>query len=178
MLFPPIVEPLDNHSLIKQTLLAKIDESPRHKQNLENEIISASDYTVDSNKGNPEYADLFLASATSVLYKYFSFLNLNVNVGNIWFHQYYEGDTFGWHSHGDAAFALIYYLELPEDGPQTQFLIPPFNVSFTADVKEGDVIVFPAQTKHRSPPNNSTKRKTIISANLGIIDVSGKPNEY
>lgn len=178
MLYPPIAEPLENHSEIKKSLLSKIDDAPRYKQDLENEIISASDYGMNDAGEIPEYADLFLKNCTPVLYKYFSYLGFNVNVLNMWFHQYFQGDVFGWHSHGNAAFALIYYLELPEDGPRTEFSIPPFDFTFTANVKEGDVLIFPAQTRHRSPESKSTERKTIISANLSIIDEPGQPNKY
>ena len=77
---------------------------------------------------------------------------------------------YGSQSHGNSSFALIYYLESPPDGAKNQFMMPPFSSVFTAEVKEGDVLIFPAQTKHRSPVNHSTDRKTIIAMNFTISD--------
>ena len=62
---------------------------------------------------------------------------------------------------------MIYYVELPEDGPQTVFQ-NPIDSSQTLEVgaKEGQVAIFPAILKHRSPPSTSKGRKTIIATNL------------
>ena len=47
-------------------------------------------------------------------------------------------------------------------------MLPPINSEFTADVKAGDVLICPAQTKKRSPVNRSTERKTIIAIDFTI----------
>ena len=46
--------------------------------------------------------------------------------------------------------------------------MPPINSAFTADVKAGDVLMCPAQTKNQSPVNRSTERKTIIAIDFTI----------
>ena len=47
-------------------------------------------------------------------------------------------------------------------------MMPPISSAFTADVKMGDVLTCPAQTKNRSPVNRSTERKTIIAIDFTI----------
>ena len=170
MIFPFICERLQDHEVVKPQLLQMIEETSSHSESLGDEMISASDYSTNPREAFPQYVDLLLSSAATILHKYFFYLNLKADVANAWFHQYIEGDLFGWHSHGDSSFSLIYYLELPADGPKTQFMMPPFSSVFTAEVKEGDVLIFPAQTKHRSPVNHSTDRKTIIAMKFTIGD--------
>lgn len=40
----------------------------------------------------------------------------------------------------------------------------------TVDIKEGDLIIFPAHILHRSKRNITDKRKTVIAFNLDIDD--------
>ena len=49
-------------------------------------------------------------------------------------------------------------------------MMPRFRSAFTADVKVGDVLICPAQTKNRSPVDRSTDRKTIIAIDFTIGD--------
>lgn len=80
-----------------------------------------------------------------------------------WFQQYEQNSSFGWHQHG-GHWAMVYYVELPEMSEVTEFL------NFGQfDIKEGDVIFFPAFLVHRSPEIKSNLRKTIISTNFEFI---------
>ena len=93
----------------------------------------------------------------------------------LWFQQYLEGDTHGWHIHGDH-FTGVYYLEFPEGCSQTE-IVSPYNLTIKKiDVVEGDFIVFPSHYIHRGLPNTK-KRKTIISYNFSAIgdSINGKP---
>ena len=93
-------------------------------------------------------------------------------IKNVWYQQYLEGDTHGWHIHGEH-FTGVYYLEFPEGCSQTEIVSPyDFKVK-KIDVVEGDFIVFPAHCIHRGLPNTK-KRKTIISYNFSI---DGSPIE-
>ena len=84
----------------------------------------------------------------------------------IWYQQYVEGDTHGWHTHGKT-YTGVYYLEFPERSSRTE-LYSPFNFKkHTIKAKEGDLIIFPSHWIHRGPCNTS-KRKTIISFNFEI----------
>ena len=84
----------------------------------------------------------------------------------IWYQQYLEGDTHGWHTHGKT-YTGVYYLEFSEKSSQTE-LYSPFNFKkHTIKAKEGDLVIFPSHWIHRGPCNAS-KRKTIISFNFEI----------
>ena len=84
----------------------------------------------------------------------------------IWYQQYLEGDTHGWHTHGKT-YTGVYYLEFPDKSSRTE-LYSPFNFKkHTIKAKEGDLIIFPSHWIHRGPSNPS-KRKTIVSFNFEI----------
>ena len=85
----------------------------------------------------------------------------------MWYQQYLEGDTHGWHIHGQH-YTGVYYLEFPEGSSKTE-ICSPFSLNKKQiDVKEGDFIVFPAHFIHRGLPNK-TMRKTIVSFNFDVI---------
>ena len=87
-------------------------------------------------------------------------------IKNVWYQQYLEGDTHGWHIHGEH-YTGVYYLEFPEGCSQTEIVSPyDFKVE-KINVVEGDFVVFPAHCIHRGLPNTK-KRKTIISYNFSI----------
>jgi hypothetical protein len=92
-------------------------------------------------------------------------------INELWFQQYIENNTHGWHIHG-RNFTGVYYLEFPENAPTTQ-LINPLDQSklIIPKVKEGDIIIFPSYTIHRAPVIKHNLRKTIISFNLNFYDI-------
>ena len=95
------------------------------------------------------------------------------SVMDIWYHQYAEGDTYGWHIHG-LQYAGIYYLEFPKGCGRTEMCSPYSLKSRKIDAEEGDVIIFPAHLIHRALPNGK-ERKTAISFNLdidGLVDIT------
>jgi len=92
---------------------------------------------------------------------------------NIWFQQYKNKGSHGWHTHGNN-FTGVYYLELNNCSPRTQ-LVEPINLNIKQiEAKEGDIIIFPAMYIHRSPMMKSDKTKTIISFNFDCITIDTK----
>lgn len=87
------------------------------------------------------------------------------NITNIWVQQYEQNSTHQWHLHESCHYTNIYYVELPEGCPCTEFISPATGETFTVPAVEGDIVSIPSIFIHRSPPNQSTKRKTIISFN-------------
>ena len=85
---------------------------------------------------------------------------------DIWYHQYNEGDMYGWHIHG-LQYSGIYYLEFSKECGRTS-MCSPYNLkSRNIDAKEGDVIIFPSHFIHRALPNKR-ERKTVISFNFNL----------
>ena len=85
---------------------------------------------------------------------------------DIWFHQYLEGDTYGWHVHTHQ-FSGIYYLEFGKSSGKTQICSPFSFKTKKINVKEGDIVIFPSHILHRALPNKS-ERKTVISFNFNL----------
>ncbi len=81
-------------------------------------------------------------------------------IHNGWFQQYEKNNTHKWHTHSHSNMSAVYYLELPKQELQTEFID-----GSKPKVKEGDILFFPAYKLHRSPVNKTKERKTIISFN-------------
>lgn len=89
-------------------------------------------------------------------------------IDEIWFQQYKNLDSHGWHTHG-SNFTGVYYLEFDERSPKTEIIEPSHqNRKIIPDIKEGSVLIFPSYTIHRAPRIYNDIRKTIISFNYVV----------
>ena len=84
-------------------------------------------------------------------------------IDRCWFQQYGNNSEHFWHSHPKSNFTNIYFLELPDKSLKTSLKV--LGKEFDYDVKEGQIITFPASILHCSKANNTNKRKTVISFN-------------
>lgn len=92
-------------------------------------------------------------------------------IRELWFQQYLNNDTHGWHIHG-SNFTAIYYIELNEASPLTELICPfSLNKKIVPNIKEGDILIFPSYVIHRAPRINNNIRKTIISFNLNFLNI-------
>jgi len=102
----------------------------------------------------------------------------NIHVSEMWYQIYEKGQQHGWHTHGNAQFTNIYYLDLPYRSMQTQFYDVVNKKSIEINVKEGQIITIPTFICHRSAPNTTNKKKTIISFNSNIeLNYASVPNQ-
>jgi hypothetical protein len=92
---------------------------------------------------------------------------------DIWFQQYINNDTHGWHTHAHN-FTAVYYLELDKASPKTELIDPFYGTKIIPNVKEGDVLVFPSFVVHKAPTISNNIRKTIVSCNLSYINPSAE----
>jgi hypothetical protein len=90
-------------------------------------------------------------------------------ITNGWFQQYSNSDFHNWHVHSGVNYTNVYYLELPNKEEKTQIYNILDNSLIDIDVKEGDVLTFPAYMIHRSKPVTD-KRKTVIAFNSDFDD--------
>ena len=167
---------IKNHFKIKDDILSEIDKSS--DGNLEQldsfytDSISKLDWNISADPNRPWlkiFLPVFLENLQEII---ISLGYLKLNIKNVWYQQYLEGDTHGWHIHGEH-FTGVYYLEFPEGCSQTEIVSPyDFKVK-KIDVVEGDFVIFPAHYIHRGLPNTK-KRKTIISYNFSI---DGSPTD-
>lgn len=89
--------------------------------------------------------------------------NKNLKILDCWFQQYKKYSYHTWHDH-KCQWAMVYYVTLPQGSKPTEFKID--EQEYYIDAQEGDVVIFPGWIKHRSPVNQSTRVKTIISVNF------------
>ena len=161
---------IKNHLKIKNDILFEINKCPNKSLHLKSQYytdsISKLDWYKNSDFNRP-WVKIFLPEfCKDVEEIIFSMCYNRINLVEWWFQQYLEGDTHGWHIHGDH-FTGVYYLEFPEGCSQTE-IVSPYNLTTKKiDVVEGDFIVFPSHYIHRGLPNTK-KRKTIISYNFSI----------
>jgi len=179
---PYFVYSVPNHSELKSKVLDYISNDSVGIHSIENyENISKTDWYTTL-KG-----DYFQKNFVEKDQNYFQYLkpdldyilqNIipdnteNLYFSNGWYHQYTKLNYYHWHDHPGIRWALVYYVELDESCPKTEF-INYFGKNTFPNVKEGDILIFPGWMKHRSPPNLGNNRKTILSFNI-----VGKPTAY
>lgn len=157
-----------NHKKLKELLLQDIDINPYPAITSYDHSISKSDWFLPSDQ-NRTYVDIFIKEIHADLSEFTTRLNFQKYlIHQIWFQQYYKGDSHSWHNHAGCHYTCIYYVELDDNSPPTQFINPidESNI-FQINVKEGDVLIIPSMIKHQSPII-SDGRKTIISFNLSL----------
>jgi len=165
-----IIKNFSHHTLIKNELLNKINNTAYE---------SCVDPGCETNitKTDWKYSDDFQRPWVSFLNNYLlnELLEIYTECGydgftmhEIWFQQYENNSSHGWHTHS-SNFTSVYYLELPEGSPKTKLVHPlDQKIVIETDVKEGDIIVFPSFVLHKAPPNLIDKQKTIISFNTNV----------
>lgn len=170
---PYIIKPFKYHEEVKGALLDAISKaeaiSPNHAAS-ETNITKADWFRAgDMSRDWVKFIAPKLVEEIQVIYREIGFDILKIT--ELWFQQYLQGSEHGWHSHS-GNWTNVYYLEFPEGSPKTQ-LIDPFDKKtiIDVDVKEGDLLAFPAFVMHKAPINNSGNRKTILSYNIDA-DVS------
>ena len=167
---PYFIYDVENHSDIKTQILDVIARSEYSKpSNTFFEKISKSDYhTQEANyyKTSNGYIHLLTPHINNIIQKIIPDTNKqNLKIDNFWFHQYNRMEYYWWHNHPGARWAIVYYVEMDGAGPITEFE-NFYGPNITPNVKEGQILIFPGWIKHRSPPNLSNNRKTIISVNI------------
>ena len=162
---------IKNHFKIKDDILSEIDKCDDDNLSSVDSYYSDSISKLDWSKSSdterpwvkifvPEFCEDIKEIISSMCY-------YKISIKHMWYQQYLEGDTHGWHIHGQH-YTGVYYLEFPEGSSKTE-ICSPFSLNKKQiDVKEGDFIVFPAHLIHRGLPNK-TMRKTIVSFNFDVI---------
>jgi hypothetical protein len=156
----------ERHEEVKDRLLKLISEQQSSPSD-DGDRISNTDWYVDV-CGQREYWDFlwkYIGPEIDHIYK-------NVigydkwELNNYWFQQYKQNDTHGWHWHHKVFYNNVYYVELPEGSPGTELQVPITGEIIRPNVKEGDILIFPALMLHQSPPNQSEERKTVVAFNV------------
>mgnify|MGYP001334840364 CR=1 FL=1 len=163
---------LFDHTRIKNKILSEIENDECNETSggdLEYKVddkVSKLDWTKASDFTRP-WIKIFLPNFKKTVNGFLGNLGYETyTLEQMWYQQYLEGDTHGWHTHS-STYTGVYYLEFPKGSSRTE-LYSPFNFKkHTITSKEGDIIIFPSHWIHRGPPNSSN-RKTIISFNFKV----------
>ena len=98
----------------------------------------------------------------------------DIHMEDIWSVSYKKGDYHTPHNHGATGLTGILYLNMPKDGPVTQY-IQPWNdwlsdrtIYYPLPVVEGTIVVVPKFVRHFTEPSISKKIKRIISWDMKI----------
>lgn len=169
---------LTSHSEIKDYLLQEIDKSVGNSvvdsttvETKDKDLITKTDFF---QKKENFYTNSYILKLHSefkkefynVLMDYYCAENFNLDYA--WYQQYKTGDLHDWHFHPTSNISFVYFLELNSYKESTQFFDTKKRKVFHPKVKEGDVIVFPSFTPHRSPRIKTKNRKTVISGNMNL----------
>ena len=90
----------------------------------------------------------------------------------IWFQIQKQYEYHSLHNHGAKGWSAVFYADFnPAVHEATRFYCPIYTVdgelaTFTPNVREGDLFIFPAQVNHESVVQRSEIDRTIISLNL------------
>ena len=162
------VQQMPDHAAVKKQLLRQLAVADSRPINTDHENISVSDWEFSSGLRNWEVAfRRYIQGKQDELAE--KLLADHVSVSRMWFQQYTESDYHSWHTHSQTNYSSVYFVECAE-GMETEFFdISNNEIVKNITVKEGDIITFPSQIYHRSKPNNSGSRKTIVSWNLDFV---------
>lgn len=161
------VQRMPNHESVKRTLLEQFDKAQSEPIASTGEQIARSDWPWSSTPRNWETA--FKRLLLPVLQELCISTKMDyVTIADMWFQQYTQTDYHGWHVHGGTNFSSAYMVECPV-GMGTEFFdVYTGEIIKTVNIREGDIVTFPGQLYHRSPPNTSDSRKTIVSWNTNF----------
>ena len=130
-------------------------------------------YTYYFDKNEKLYANVFLDLIRPYLDEFLKTSEYKfTKVDEIWCQRYKKHNFHTPHDHGPRGYACVFYAEMdPEVHGSTEFLSPSPNVDGGKGVKsirvmEGDLVLFPCNLFHQSPPHLSEKNRTIIAFNL------------
>jgi len=149
---------IKDYKKYKKEILKHIDSMPfiRSETNAGTEV-SKSDWCLTSLFKRP-YVEPFMKMIDPFVNYIQKEYEIKLQINVMWYSQYYKGDFHNWHTHPHAHFSNVFYLEMPKGTPGTEFK----HIEQKFDVKEGDILSFPAFMLHRGPKITSNKRKTVI----------------
>ena len=115
------------------------------------------------------YIDYFLKNIFDDYAKYFCnlFKIDNVQIINMWFQIYKKGDFHSLHTHADAHFTNVFFINLPHKNLKTK-IYSFYKKELSFEIKEGSIISFPAFYKHESLKNNYEEEKIVIAFNTNV----------
>lgn len=122
---------------------------------------------------NNDFSEIFKDEIT----KLNDVLSINqVSIKGSWFEISNKNNSHGIHNHGPFGYSAVCFVEFDKTVHEgTRFIAPFLNfvdgniLERVVDVDEGSIIFFPSAIAHYTRPNESKKKRVILSFNLNII---------
>lgn len=128
--------------------------------------ISKSDYTIPESVYRPyaPHVEPVLEGARIIIENEFGWDKEVIVPQCVWTQQYESKDNHCPHVHMHTTFTCVWYVELPDGAPGTTIYTDEDEINIS--VKQGDLLIMPAQYLHESKANESSGRKTVIAFNI------------
>jgi hypothetical protein len=153
------IQDVPNHQKHKKILLDLIDHIPNNPLGK----ISKTDWNLPK-KFERKYLEYFYPNiAQSFMEDLMIYYNAKRwRITNTWFQQYNKNSEHDWHTHPQTNLTNVYFVELRDLKFKTAIKIGKKEYEY--EIKEGQIVTFPAHLLHTSKPNGN-ERKTVIAFN-------------
>ena len=161
---------IKEHKEIKNDLLLSIQRSEGKSISNDQEVISRTDWPPTHD--NRPWIQMFYPLVQPYMLDIVDMMQAETwKIHSAWYQQYNKDDYHGWHNHDGCQWAAVYFVELPSDELKTRLFNQVTKEFIDLEtVQEGDILIFPSYLTHKSLPNLTDKRKTIISFNCCFYD--------
>ena len=166
-----IITDIKEHLETKLLLLSQINKTNSKKIEVNNDFITKTDWnTVSEQK-------IYTKTFCDMINPYINIMCKKLYcdkwyIRDIWFQVYGKNSRHDWHLHTNTNYTNIYYLHLPNEKIKTEILdITTNKIIDNIEVKEGQMLTFPANVIHRSPTNIQDDAKVIIAFNSNFDEV-------
>jgi len=162
---------IPNYKDLKKELIDLIYKSNFETVDKYGEKVSFSDFEY-SKDFNRQYVIYIFDKIIEDFSKEFCKTNncKSILIQNIWFQIYKTGDFHSIHTHPMSNFTNIVYIDIPMDKIKTN--VYSLNKDkIDIEIKEGDILTFPAFFPHESPVNDCKDNKIVVSFNSSIEDI-------
>lgn len=165
--YPTYQYQLTDWDFKKKAILGKIKDKNFIRTSLQT-------FETDRQKDNHSYIHYLQDILKPELNEFCQEAEVTCRMTDAWCVRYYKGDQQTIHNHRSWGFSGIIYLEYdPTVHSPTCFVAPwqdprtdTTSLVFPQNVKEGTMILFPSYTLHFVYPNQTRKRRSILSFDL------------
>ena len=165
--FPSYQYQIGDWEFKKKGLLGRIKSSEFRRTKLQT-------FETDRQTNNKSYVRYLEEFLRSELFEFCQEAQVTCSMTDAWVVRYDKGDHQTVHNHRGWGFSGIIYVEFdPKVHTPSCFVAPWQNpredttsLAYPTDVKEGTMIIFPSYTLHFVHPNQTRKRRTVLSFDL------------
>ena len=165
--FPSYQYQIGDWDFKKKGLMNRINQSKFIRTELQN-------FETDRKTNNKSYVRYLEEFLRPELYEFCQEAKVTCSMTDAWVVRYEKGDHQTVHNHRGWGFSGIIYVEFdPKVHTPSCFVAPWQNprddttsLGYPQDVKEGTMVIFPSYTLHFVKPNQTRKRRTVLSFDL------------